>query len=229
MCIVQAVKEPQPRSPRTPLRRSHAERSRTTREHLIATAIDVLRKRGYQGATMFELAKAAGVTPGALQHHFGSKVALMTQVVDEIMRSGNAAGAPLPDASLPLDERARRFVRALWQANYEAPRFLSAWSVYFGASAEPELRDHIAGRRAEQTQLLHGRFLTVFPELAAEKQARDLTDLVLSALRGIGVARLFGPANAATAGQLDALAQLIVLRCQVAAPAARKAPRRTAR
>jgi len=70
--------------------RCQAERSRSTREHLIATTIDVVRERSYQGATVFEVAKAAGVTPGALQHHFGSKAVLMMRVVDEMLR--NSAG-----------------------------------------------------------------------------------------------------------------------------------------
>lgn len=33
-----------------PARRSHAERSQATREHLIASAIDVVRTRSYHGA-----------------------------------------------------------------------------------------------------------------------------------------------------------------------------------
>lgn len=216
-------------TPPPPKPRRQAERSRSTREHLIATTIDVLRERGYQGATVFEVAKAAGVTPGALQHHFGSKAALMMQVVDDIVRSGQAAGAPWPDAGLPLVERARHYVRALWRTVYEPPRFLSAWSVYFGASAEPDLRDHVAAHRAELAALLRQRFLSVFPELAADQGAGDVADLVLSALRGMGVVRLFGPADAACAAQLDALADLIVLRCKSAAAVARPSSSRSAR
>jgi hypothetical protein len=112
---------------------------------------------------------------------------------------------------------------------YEPPRFLSAWNVYFGASAEPELREYIAERRAELAVQLHQRFLAVFPELAADTGVEVFADLVLSTLRGMGVVRLFGPADAACAAQLDALAELIVLRCHAAAPPAHPSPRRNAR
>lgn len=204
--------------------RSQAERSRSTREHLIATAIDVVRERSYQGATVFEVAKAAGVTPGALQHHFGSKAVLMMRVVDEILRCGLDTGVQWPEAGTPLDERAGRFVRALWEAVYEPPRFLAAWNVYFGAVSDAELRDYIASRRADVATSMHVRFRAVFPELAADPGADALTDLVFSSLRGLGVGRLFGPADAQCAAQLDALAQLIALRCRSAAPAAPTAP-----
>ena len=66
---------------------SRADRARATREHLIATAIDVVRQRSYGQATLFEVAKAAGVTPGALQHHFGSRAVLMLEVLQAILQA----------------------------------------------------------------------------------------------------------------------------------------------
>lgn len=218
---------PPPPIPRKP--RSQAERSRTTREHLIATAIDVVREHSYQGATVFEVAKAAGVTPGALQHHFGSKAVLMMRVIDEILRSGLGNGVPWPDAALPLADRAHRYVRALWEVVYEPPRFLTAWNVYFGATADPELRDYIASRRADLVVVLRGRFRSVFPELAQAPDVDALADLVLSSLRGLGVVRLFGPAEAQCAAQLDALAELIALRCRAALPTPSSRPGRKPR
>lgn len=219
--------DPAPLSPPRP--RRQAERSRATREHLIATTIDVVRERSYQGATVFEVAKAAGVTPGALQHHFGSKAMLMMQVIDEILRSGLGTGVPWPGAELPLPERAHRFVRALWETVYEPPRFLAAWDVYFGAASDPEMRAHIASRRADVSRSLHERFRSVFPELATAPDVDALADLVLSTLRGIGIMRLFGPADAQCAAQLDVLAELILLRCRTASPAPLPRPGRNPR
>lgn len=209
-------------------RRSHAERSRATRAHLIATTIDVLGRHSYHGATVFEVAKAAGLTHGALQHHFGSKAALMMAVTAEILRSGDATGVRWPSPQLPLTERAERFVQALWRRLYEPPRFLAAWSIYFGGAAEPEVRATVAAQRAELSETLHKRFAEVFPELAGAADLGARVDLVLSALRGMAVARLFGPAPRETAAQLRVLAALIAAQVQPAparpAPAPRSAP-----
>jgi AcrR family transcriptional regulator len=203
-----------------------ARRAEATREHLIDTAIDVLRERSYQGATVFEVAKAAGVTPGALQHHFGSKAALMMQVTDAIIRASGPEGVAWPAAEGPLGGRCLDLVMALWRRAYEPPRFLAAWAVYFGSAGEPELRSHIARQRAALTEALHQRFLQVLPELAATPDSQVLVQCVLSNLRGLGVARLFGPAPAQERRQLQLLARLIEGHCSAARPKGRAASSR---
>lgn len=231
------------RSPRRPTPAAHAARTtaprvgpkaqqaEATREHLIGTAIEVLHERSYQGATVFEVAKAAGVTPGALQHHFGSKAMLMMQVTDAILRASGPEGVAWPAADGPLGERCRGLVRALWQRAYEPPRFLAAWAVYFGSAGEPELRTHIAQQRATLALTLHQRFVQVLPELAArahgKADSKALVQLVLSSLRGLGVVRLFGPDPKAERAQLELLARLIEAHCLTTSRAAPNSARIT--
>ncbi|MCB2002430.1 MAG: TetR family transcriptional regulator, partial [Rhodoferax sp.] len=52
-------------------RRNQAQRSQATQQDLIAATIKVVAEHGLENASAFEIAKAAGVTPGAVQHHFG--------------------------------------------------------------------------------------------------------------------------------------------------------------
>jgi len=200
-------------TPRPPARRAgrRADQARATREHLIATAIDVVRQRSYGQATLFEVAKAAGVTPGALQHHFGSRAVLMLEVLQTILQADDARGVPWPDAALPLPERAAALVQALWTRLYEPPRFLAAWSVYFGAAGEAELQPPIAAMRQRLAGGLHERFAAVLPEAHARADFDAFVDLVLSSLRGLAMARLFGADAAAEAAQRDQLVRLIVL------------------
>lgn len=190
---------------------TRADRARVTREHLITTAIDVVRQRSYGQATLFEVAKAAGVTPGALQHHFGSRAVLMLEVLQAILQADDARGVPWPDPAQPLPERAAALVQALWTRLYEPPRFLAAWSVYFGAAGEAELQPPIAAMRQRLATELHARLAAVLPEASQRPGFDAFVGLVLSSLRGLGVARLFGAEPAAEAAQRDQLARLIVL------------------
>lgn len=202
----------------------HVQRSEATRAKLIAAAVDVVQARSYHGTSMFEVAKAAGVTPGALQHHFGSKAMLMMQVIDDILRSGD--GVAWPDAALPLPARAQGYVQALWERVYEPPRFLAAWGVYFGSSHDPALRAHIAERRAAINASMRARFEALFPEVVQGGEPAAFVALVLSCLRGIALTRLFDPDPAGSAAQLQALADTIVRRCSTAPlPPARRRPR----
>ena len=202
-----------------------AQQAEATRDHLIDTTIGLLRDRSYHGATVFEVAKAAGVTPGALQHHFGSKAELMMQATAAILRASGADGVAWPAPDGPLSERCTGLVTALWQRCYEPPRFLAAWAVYFGSAGEPGLRSQIAQQRAALGQALQQRFVQVLPELAGRPDAPALVQLVLSSLRGLGVVRLFGAAPAAERAQLQLLAQWIEAHCRAAPPAAAVVPK----
>jgi AcrR family transcriptional regulator len=187
-----------------------AAQAAATREHLIDTAIDVLHARSYHGATVFEVAKAAGVTHGALQHHFGSKAVMMMQVTDAIVRASGADGVAWPDSGGPLEQRCQALVQALWSRVYEPPRFLAAWAVYFGSAGEPELRSHVAEQRRDLTRNLHQRFVQVLPELSGHPDSQTLVQLVLTTLRGLAMTRLFGADPVAEAAQRALLVQMLV-------------------
>lgn len=201
-------------APRSPARGRHAERSEATRTQLIQAAIQVVRDRSYQGASVFEVAKAAGLTPGAFQHHFGTKAVLMMRVVDELLGANGSDAPGWPEASAPLADRARQMLQLLWQRVYEPERFLIAWQVYMGCRADEQIRQYIADKRMTQQQRLLQRFLSSFPELPDTPDTRAFIDLMLSTLRGMGLVRLFDPADAAMAAQLEQLVLLLTQRCQ---------------
>jgi AcrR family transcriptional regulator len=56
-----------------------------TREKLLAAAFEEIYRRGYQAASLETILKEAGVTKGALYHHFPDKAALGHAVVDEVV------------------------------------------------------------------------------------------------------------------------------------------------
>jgi AcrR family transcriptional regulator len=64
--------------------RTQAERSEATRAALIATARRLFAERGYAGVGTEELVRDAGVTRGALYHHFEGKTELFGAVFEQI-------------------------------------------------------------------------------------------------------------------------------------------------
>ena len=65
------------------VRKSQAERRQETRRLLVSAARQLFAEKGYAGAGTPEIVTAAGVTRGALYHHFADKLALFRAVVEE--------------------------------------------------------------------------------------------------------------------------------------------------
>ncbi|MEU3623334.1 TetR family transcriptional regulator [Amycolatopsis coloradensis] len=65
-------------------RRSQTERSRSTQTALITAARTLFAEQGYAAVPADEIVRAAGVTRGALYHHFGDKQGLFRAVIEQI-------------------------------------------------------------------------------------------------------------------------------------------------
>jgi AcrR family transcriptional regulator len=61
-----------------------AEQSELTRSALVDAARSLFSERGYAGVSTEEIVQAAGVTRGALYHHFRDKLDLFTAVVERL-------------------------------------------------------------------------------------------------------------------------------------------------
>ncbi len=65
-------------------RRTQAARTEATRAALIDAARRLFTERGYDGVGTEEIVRAAGVTRGALYHHFGGKRELLEAVYEQL-------------------------------------------------------------------------------------------------------------------------------------------------
>ena len=93
-------------APAAGARRSQAQRSEATRGALVAAARPLFAERGYAGVGTEEIVRAAGLTRGALYHHFEGKRELFEAVYEQIeveLAERIAAGALNAGAASPLE------------------------------------------------------------------------------------------------------------------------------
>jgi AcrR family transcriptional regulator len=76
-----------------------------TRQTLLQAAFQEIYRSGFQAASLDNILSKAGVTKGALYHHFGSKQGLGYAVVDELIREHilDRWVRPLEKADNPID------------------------------------------------------------------------------------------------------------------------------
>jgi AcrR family transcriptional regulator len=84
-----------------------SERRARTRHQLLEAAARVYARRGFEVATLDEVAEEAGYTKGAVYDHFGSKEKLLLALLDEQLSAQIAEQIELFDASTPTAERPR--------------------------------------------------------------------------------------------------------------------------
>jgi AcrR family transcriptional regulator len=98
-----AKPEPPPQAGTVARRRTQAERSQETRRRIVVAAAGLIRSRGYARLRTADVADAAGVSRGAMLHHFPTKgalvVATLTHVFDEAraLSRARAAAVDPPD------------------------------------------------------------------------------------------------------------------------------------
>ena len=93
-------------------RRSNAELSEATRASLLARAREAFATHGYADAPLDDLVRAAGLTKGALYHHFGSKRGLFEAVLHDLV----AEVGQRVDAALAAHPRSRKALLAASEA-----------------------------------------------------------------------------------------------------------------
>ncbi|MEA5361552.1 TetR/AcrR family transcriptional regulator [Amycolatopsis sp., V23-08] len=85
------------------MRRTQQDRSAGTKAALVAAARELFATRGYQAVPADEITRAAGVTRGALYHHYADKQGLFRAVVEELERElTDEVGAAFAQGTGPL-------------------------------------------------------------------------------------------------------------------------------
>jgi AcrR family transcriptional regulator len=142
--------------------RRTAEETAATRAALVDAALFAFAREGVDRATLAAIASSAGVTRGAVYHHFPDKDALLAAVLGEtwdVVAAPVWAALGTPDAALA--DRLEAFALAWLTALHTDPRFTALMTVSLRAAGPPE------GKRAG-LRAWHDRLHTALTRAGAE-------------------------------------------------------------
>jgi AcrR family transcriptional regulator len=138
-------------------RRTQAERRAATRRALLGAARSLFAEKGYHGAAAEEIVGRAGLTRGALYHHFEDKKDLFRVVVDEMegeideeIEAAERAQSGLPEAVMA---GYRAFLDAVLDPEMRRTFFLEGPSVLGWEWREIDAR-HAVGKIEEGLESL---------------------------------------------------------------------------
>jgi AcrR family transcriptional regulator len=134
-----------------PARRSRREeRKEETRRELIASAAATFARRGFQGASLDEIARAAGYSTGAIYWHFKGKDDLFLAVFEAYAESRVAEIARVREASSGNLAQTQRALADNWTERLAANPEMVVLALEFAAHAwrNEELRAAFAERMA---------------------------------------------------------------------------------
>jgi AcrR family transcriptional regulator len=168
-------------------RRADAE---ATRARVLDAAVRCILDVGYYQASSNAIAREAGVTWGTIQHQFGTREALLLEVLKESLGKLDDDLARAAVAGADLEERLRSVLELL-EGHYGRPEHLVSIQILLDLSADPGTSS--SARRAVQQ---HGRSLTriwepYFVQAMGEAgQCAELVQYVFLTLRGYLTANL---------------------------------------
>jgi AcrR family transcriptional regulator len=170
-------------------RETRAEKQARTRAELIATAARVFARRGYNGASVEEIAEDAGYSHGAVYSNFEGKADLFLAVFEDYMAERVRELAET-QAALPPDDPLEARARALadqWMDRLARDRESVLLHMEFIAHGDrdPELARRFGTRSAAMREAV-SRYISQYQEETGIESTMPADELAL-VLRALGI------------------------------------------
>ncbi|KNB51968.1 TetR family transcriptional regulator [Streptomyces caatingaensis] len=161
-------------------------RGAATRRRLLDAAVACLAELGWSGSTVSVVAERAGVSRGALQHHYPTREDLFTSAVEHVAERQSAAVRSLAGADVAC------VVRAIVDL-YTGPVFRAALHLWVAATTEPRLRPRVVQLEARIGREAHRMAVELLGADESVPGVREVVQGLLDMARGLGLASLLTP------------------------------------
>jgi AcrR family transcriptional regulator len=164
-------------------------RSVQTRKRLLDATVDCLVDHGYAGTTMQRVQARAGVSRGALVHHFPSMEDLLVGAIQHVARR-QLDQLRLALASLSGDEDERDQTVHLLHSFMSGPLFLAGLELWLAARTNPSLRTALVPVERELGREIRA---AVGSDSANKLTKTADLDELLVVLRGLAITSVLRP------------------------------------
>lgn len=189
------------------VRMAQSERTAATRLRLMAATVDCLVRYGWSGTTTTLVSERAGVSRGAMLHHFPSKLDLVVAAVQHLMeRRVEEMTAQFDE--LPAEGRTRAALD-LAAEHFTSPVFFAALELWVAARTDDALKDAVVRLEREVGLQAHLFTAELFEIDESMGDNRAIIQGTLDMLRGLGLAAALTDDSKRRSFILDSWAQIL--------------------
>ncbi len=172
-------------------RRTQTERRAHTRTALLDATVACLVDRGYGRTSTNDIIRLAGVSRGALLHHFASRAELMGEAVGHVFDRCEMEFREA-FAQLPVEQRTLEVaVLGLWDI-FRGPSYDAALELLVAARTDPELKAVLQGVLDRLERNATADLGVLFPGTASGPEARAIVRFAFAALQGAAISHDVG-------------------------------------
>jgi AcrR family transcriptional regulator len=178
-------------APKGAARRTQAERTAATRTALLEATVQCLVAQGFGGTTTTEVAHRAGMSPGALLHHFPAKADLLCAAVGHLFELRQAEFRKAMANLGPGADRREAGIDLLWSM-FCGPTFVAWLELWMAARSDPALAGAVVRLDREFMTASEDVLRELFADeiAAAPELGRVGLGLLYPLMSGLALARL---------------------------------------
>ncbi len=169
-------------------RRTQQERRAATRAALLDATVACLVERGWAGTSTAEVARMAGVSRGAEQHHYRSKHELVAAAVEHLLARQREAYERAFTGLPPAERTAPRAVDLLWEL-FRGPYVTALLELAVAGRTDPLVRPMCAAIVDRIAALTIETFDRIFPGAPGRERAPAVLRGLLALLTGLALTR----------------------------------------
>ncbi|MGW5452744.1 TetR/AcrR family transcriptional regulator [Nocardia sp. NPDC003979] len=179
-----------------------------THQRIVDAALDVLATRGWRNASVAEVAERAGVTRGAVQHHFKDRDGLFTASVQHILETRVQEIEAFQHTVAPGPDSTRETVHRVVEL-HQGPTFKAALQLCIAASDDPVLAPRVAAMELEVGARSFWALIELLRLDGNNPTVRTTVQAFLDSARGLGLAGMLNDDSRRRAQVADRWAQML--------------------
>ena len=177
-----------------------AEKSSMTRSAILEATIQCLLELGYASTTTALIANYAGVSRGAMMHHFPSRISVMRAVIDYLhvlrLQEYRDLMSDIDDPQSKLTDKAiRESVEAAWRY-VNLPSFMAYQEMLAASRTDAELRQIIEPVEKDFEKQFLNTVKAVFPHWQNLARLEGAHDMVQFLMKGMALSHMSVRKNA---------------------------------